>query len=219
MTIEKMHPTTTATTQGGEQLGRQVMALRYDLVSETLQGMLAEASRQAEADAGRGRPRLAGQLDNLRLCLATAVGAAKGLAAFCQDRIDEERAAAPAELTNHKGWCYQTYTQYDSDPRPYWSTTYAEYPPHPSAAYRGGEPELGQYRFLEPVFTSAQALSEANLAITDGMLRAFSDAAIPGAFDAASDQERQEIRQGLTKSLRALLAAARVQPNITEKDA
>lgn len=188
------------------------MALRYELVSSTLRGMLDEAGRQAEADAARGRPRLAGQLDNLRLSLASAVGAAGGLADFCRPWIDEERAAPAPVPENHKGWRYERYTQYDSDPRPYWRVEYAEYPPHASGAYQGGDPDLHQFRNLEPVYTSSEAFAPENLPITDDMLRAFANATMPGAWDRAGEMDRESIREGLTKSLRAMLTATSVQP-------
>lgn len=94
---EKLHPTAVTTQAGSGELGREVMSLRYDLVRDTLKGMLDELERQVKADTERGRPQLASHLSNLRTSLAASVNAAHQLTEFCKPWIDVEIAAQPPE--------------------------------------------------------------------------------------------------------------------------
>lgn len=92
-TPEKLHPTAVTTLAGSAELGREVMSMRYDLVRDTLKGMLEELDRQISADAERGRPMLVDHLVELRKGMADSVCWAAMLAKFCQPWIDAEVAA------------------------------------------------------------------------------------------------------------------------------
>lgn len=89
---EKQHPTHGATTQGSIRLGCEVMALRYDLVSDTLRGMVQEIERQIAADTKRRRMQLVAHLADLRAALAQSLDASSSLASFCEPWIRKEKA-------------------------------------------------------------------------------------------------------------------------------
>lgn len=97
MTVEKFHPTAVATVQGSKELGQQVMALRYDLVRETLQGMAGELERQIDGDQRRGRPKLATRLRTLHGHVSLAVDAAGELVSTVEPWLREEQNAASAQ--------------------------------------------------------------------------------------------------------------------------
>ncbi len=60
---ERIHPTRIRWYRGTpEELGREIMRGRYDFVRGVIHGMALEALEQMQADSGRGRKRLAGQL-------------------------------------------------------------------------------------------------------------------------------------------------------------
>lgn len=55
----KEHPIHVSTVKASEELGRQLMQLRYDKLELVLKGMREEAMRQVDADFSRGRNQLA----------------------------------------------------------------------------------------------------------------------------------------------------------------
>lgn len=92
MGLEKIHPTDVSGIAPDEQLGRQVLALRYDLALQVLAGMKNEAGRQALADDKRGRVRLAARLRELECALDRAVGAMERVVDICRQHIEAEKA-------------------------------------------------------------------------------------------------------------------------------
>lgn len=100
MTVEKFHPTTVTAVQGSKELGQQVMAMRYDLVYETLQGMVTELERQINGDERRGRLKLAAKLRNLQTHILQAEAAARDLVACVEPWLREEKLAAGTQNDN-----------------------------------------------------------------------------------------------------------------------
>ena len=66
----QFHPTRVpGVTVGNRELGRQIAELRYDQLSEVLQGMSAELERQSQSDLRRGRPKLAKLIESAKVAL------------------------------------------------------------------------------------------------------------------------------------------------------
>lgn len=97
-TTMKLHPTTVMGLEPTEELGRAIMALRYDLIAPVLKGMQAEAKRQAEADYANGRQSLAGDLRTLEGALYSVIDAAEDIAEKCEVFIEAEKAAMSVEF-------------------------------------------------------------------------------------------------------------------------
>lgn len=92
MTPEKIHPTAVHAAHPGEELGRQIVALRYDLTLEVLRGMVAEAKRQHDNDLARGRVKLAAELANVHAALEQALDSMVNVVEICRPHIEAEKA-------------------------------------------------------------------------------------------------------------------------------
>lgn len=89
---EKIHPTVVAAMLPDEELGRQIVALRYDLTLEVLRGMVAEAKRQHDGDLARGRVKLAAELANVHAALEQAMDSMVNVVQICRPHIEAEKA-------------------------------------------------------------------------------------------------------------------------------
>lgn len=89
-TPDKMHPTSVTVTSG-EELGRQIMRLRYDELQKVLTGMREECSRQMHADRERGRTGLFGHLRHLLAHLASAQERTAKIVKLCRPYIEKEK--------------------------------------------------------------------------------------------------------------------------------
>ena len=90
--MDKIHPTSLETTVPSEELGRQIMALRYDLVLEVLKGMLQECNRQAAGDAEVGRERMSERLKAVSLTIEDLIDDMSVVVRLCRPYIEKERA-------------------------------------------------------------------------------------------------------------------------------
>lgn len=90
--VEKIHPTTLRTNVPDQDLGRQLMALRYDLLQDVLVGMWREARRQASADEERGRNHLAAGLDRFAMAIDMAMEVmGEEILPICEPYIEAEK--------------------------------------------------------------------------------------------------------------------------------
>lgn len=74
-----------------EEMGRQLMRLRYDLLQNVLRGMEQEAYRQARADQARKRFLLADALAQLGWQLSDLTKCMEKVLRICRPYIDRER--------------------------------------------------------------------------------------------------------------------------------
>lgn len=88
---EKLHPTTVKAAHPNEELGRQIVALRYDLTLDVLRGMAAEAKRQHGGDLARGRVKLAAELANVHAALQQALGSMAKVVEICRPHIEADK--------------------------------------------------------------------------------------------------------------------------------
>lgn len=88
---DKLHPLEIATLVPSEEMGRQLMALRYDLLVPVLRGMAAEALRQANGDREKGRPQLGATMSDMALNLRAAAVTAEEAALICNYYIEAEK--------------------------------------------------------------------------------------------------------------------------------
>lgn len=92
MNIEqKIHPTKVVGVDPTAELGKAIIALRYDLALPIFEGMIVEAKRQAVGDEGRGRIKLASELRVLTSSLETAEESLKKIIAICSSHIEREK--------------------------------------------------------------------------------------------------------------------------------
>jgi hypothetical protein len=85
------HPIRITTLNPSEEMGKQIMCLRYDLMVLVLRGMAAEAARQAAGDLAFHRPKLGLQLTMLSQKLQIATFTADDVVRICQPYIDKEK--------------------------------------------------------------------------------------------------------------------------------
>lgn len=91
MTSDKIHPTHIHETSPNENLGKEIFALRYDLLLEVVRGMKKEAHRQAEGDRQRERLKLAKELEKSILLLEELEVNVETLVAICAPYIEAEK--------------------------------------------------------------------------------------------------------------------------------
>jgi Fe-S oxidoreductase len=89
MTSNKIHPTFVTATSG-EELGRQIMSMRYDEVLKVLSGMKLEATSQANGDYRRGYTLLSSALLDLFDSLKNAERDMANIVNICRPYIDKE---------------------------------------------------------------------------------------------------------------------------------
>ncbi len=87
----QLHPTTVMGVQPTEELGRAIMALRYDLLAPVLKGMLMEARRQSAADEQLGREKLSYRLHRLGDSLENADTELDHILGYCAEYIKAEK--------------------------------------------------------------------------------------------------------------------------------
>lgn len=87
--MDKLHPVNVVG-ESGPELGRKIVAMRYDKVLEVVTGMKDEALRQAEGDAKRGYKKLSQQLDDLYWALRLAEVHLEEICQICRPHIQEE---------------------------------------------------------------------------------------------------------------------------------
>lgn len=90
MTSDKLH-STVVTATSGEELGRQIMQMRYDEVLKVLQGMQREAQLQSINDEIRGRHQLAAALKDVHHSFRQVNVWMKEAVQICQPYIDHEK--------------------------------------------------------------------------------------------------------------------------------
>jgi hypothetical protein len=88
---DEQHPTELTTMVPSEEMGRQLLSLRYDLLVPVLQGMAKEAGRQAQSDHEKGRTKLAAALRDLQLNLRGSAAFAGEVELICEKYIDREK--------------------------------------------------------------------------------------------------------------------------------
>lgn len=89
---EKLHPTRITTLEPSEQLGRELLKLRYDLLLPVLEGMIKEANEQGNDDVGRVRLRLGRSLYAFRDALTQSKGVMSLIVEDLKPYIEEEKA-------------------------------------------------------------------------------------------------------------------------------
>jgi hypothetical protein len=89
----KLHPTTVMGLKPTEELGRQIMALRYDLIAPVLEGMRKEAFRQSREDEKAGKVKLAYRMREMSFGVENAATALDNVLSICKEFIDAEKAA------------------------------------------------------------------------------------------------------------------------------
>ena len=75
-----------------EELGRAIMALRYDLLGPVLTGMLQEANRQKTNDEAAGHVKLAFRLNDLSAGIENALEGCHEVMRICRPHIEAEKA-------------------------------------------------------------------------------------------------------------------------------
>lgn len=87
------HPTEITTLVPSKEMGRQLMALRYDLLLPVLHGMLQECNRQHTGDMEKERYVLAGRLEALGSSLDDCIDKLSSIVRVCRLYIEEEKYA------------------------------------------------------------------------------------------------------------------------------
>jgi hypothetical protein len=88
----KTHPTALNEITSYEDLGRQIVGLRYDLLERVLQGMLEEARRQEQSDEKAKRVILSLKLGQMADGIECALEGAQNVAHVCRTHIEAEKS-------------------------------------------------------------------------------------------------------------------------------
>lgn len=91
VTPDKIHPTSITATHPDEEMGRQIVAMRYDFTLDVLRGMVAEAKRQHEGDLAAGKAKLAAELANFHAALEQAFSSMENVVEICRPYIEAEK--------------------------------------------------------------------------------------------------------------------------------
>lgn len=90
--LDKIHPIKIRQNiEPDEDLGRSLVALRYDKFLPVIEGMIKEARRQSEGDMRRGRTKLANSLLNLSRSLENSKNDLENIVKICKVYIEEEK--------------------------------------------------------------------------------------------------------------------------------
>lgn len=100
---KERHPTELTTTIPSEEMGRQIMGLRYDLLWKVLMGMLQEATRQAKHDTKTGRVKLARALYRLAHSLNGCMLDLSYVTEVCHKYITREKESETATVDSGTG--------------------------------------------------------------------------------------------------------------------
>lgn len=107
-----LHPTVLTTTSPGDELGRQLMSLRYDLLTETLKGMVNEARRQCYNDNQLGRSKLSDRLSLVAVGLQSVVFNMEHVVRICSPYIDAEKDKTPMRFPTSYGTTTFRFTSF-----------------------------------------------------------------------------------------------------------
>lgn len=91
---EKLHPTKIGEIEADEELGRQLMRLRFDKLQLVLKGMSHEAHEQAMKDLDRERFRLGTLLARTSAVLDETRGFVNSIVQVCKKHIEAEKQSA-----------------------------------------------------------------------------------------------------------------------------
>lgn len=89
--IDKVHSTNVLGLEPTEELGKAIIAMRYDCILPIIEGMIQEAQRQEKGDRGRGRVKLADRLASFVRSLESVQSDGEKLVAICRPYIEEEK--------------------------------------------------------------------------------------------------------------------------------
>jgi hypothetical protein len=89
--IDKIHSTRVLGLDPTEELGKAIVAMRYDCILPIIEGMIQEAQRQEKGDRGRGRVKLAERLALLVGSLEDVREDVEHLVTICRPYIEEEK--------------------------------------------------------------------------------------------------------------------------------
>ena len=90
--LDKIHPTLVNLLLPDENLGKEIIALRYDLIIPIIDGMIKESERQETGDRGRGRIKLANELNELTQNLKDTRVTVENLVKICKPYIEREKS-------------------------------------------------------------------------------------------------------------------------------
>lgn len=93
MTTDKIHPTAVTATSG-QELGRQIMQMRYDEALKVLEGMMSEVQLQSVNDQIRGRTQLSAALKDLHQSFRQAKVWMKEAIQICEPYIEAEKSVS-----------------------------------------------------------------------------------------------------------------------------
>lgn len=89
---DKIHPTKVLNLNPSKELGKEIIALRYNLIIPILEGMLEETKRQENGDRSRGRIKLANELEKLYQTISQVKSSTENLITICKPYIEKEKA-------------------------------------------------------------------------------------------------------------------------------
>ncbi|MFA6608653.1 MAG: hypothetical protein WCT07_01980 [Candidatus Paceibacterota bacterium] len=89
--LEKVHPTKVLGLEPNETLGKEIMALRYDLILPIIKGMAKEIKRQEAGDRSRERTKLANELEKLQETITSVTSHIENLVTICKPYIEQEK--------------------------------------------------------------------------------------------------------------------------------
>jgi hypothetical protein len=89
--IEKIHPTQVQGLTPTKELGRDIVALRYDLALPVIEGMIEEFLRQERGDMNRGRIKLAKELGEAARLMSIVKAHIEKIISICAPYIEKEK--------------------------------------------------------------------------------------------------------------------------------